>query len=157
MAYAKVVECSRWKRRGGPELMQSHDFTWEDVEMRLKELASYEGGMVMLVPESFPGRDHLVVMWQEGEYECQAHGSKGGAILIDPDVPRAFPAEGDWQHRAVPLPAVLQAAKTYYESGQLDPTLNWEEAVAGDGQQTRAPRLLRGKALQAVLRGRNRR
>ena len=157
MAYARIVQCSRWKRWGWPKLTQLRDFEWEDVETKLTELASYEGGMVMLVPECFPAGDHLVVLWQEGGYECQAHGGKGGAILIDPEAPRAFPAEGDWQHRAVPLPVVLQAAKTYYETGQLDPSLSWEEAVTGDGQQTREPRLLRGKALQAVLRGRKRR
>jgi hypothetical protein len=156
MAYATMVQCSRWKRRGGPELMQSSDFAWEDVERKLKELAGYQGGMVMLVPECFPAGDHLVVMWQEGEYECQAHGPNGGAILIDPALPRAFPADGDWPHRAVPLPAVLQAAKTYHATGELDPSLSWEEAVSGNGAQTTEPRLLRGKALQAVL-GRRRR
>ena len=157
MAYAKRLQCSRWTRRGGPELTQASDFTGEDVETKLTELGSYEGGMVLLVPESFPAGDHLVVLWEEGKYACQPHGSKGGAILIDPDVPRTFSAEDDWHHRAVPLPAVLQAAKTYYVSGQLDHSLHWEESVAENGDQTREPKVLRGRALQAALHGRKRR
>ena len=67
VAYASIVQCSGWKRQGWPKLLQSHDFTWEDVETKLKELSSYEGGTVMLVPECFPAGDHLVVLRQQGE------------------------------------------------------------------------------------------
>jgi hypothetical protein len=156
MAHAKSLQLCACTRRGAPVLKQLQELEWRDVEAAVRELSGYESGAVMLVPQSWPQGEHMVVLREEGEYECQVHGTRSGAVLIDPNVPRAFPAEGDWTHRAVPMETVLKAAKTYYTTGELDADLSWEETVSATRESGEQPRLLQGKALQAVVRPRSR-
>jgi hypothetical protein len=156
MGYVTQLQFTAWPRRGAPTLRQLTDVEWSDVEAAVRELSGYEAGTIMLVPEDWPSGEHMVVIREEGEFECQLWREGGGAVLIDSNVPRAFPDDADWEHRAVPMEAVLRAVRSYHTSGTADPELCWEEAISGESRPSQPPRLLEGRELQAVLRPRKR-
>lgn len=119
------------------------DPTWPEVERAIRALDGKVGrdpytDVAILGVEGVETPCMSVSGHWQGRYTVSAeYGGSDAFMLIDPAAPAGvrvevtFPCSirvGRSMQELVELPVVLKAAKTFVETGKMDPDLSWERA-----------------------------
>jgi hypothetical protein len=134
----KVLEVTEYPPSGhGYDTRAIPNPTWEQVEAAIRALDHYHLPFVFIgLRDECCGEDCLSVLGGPNGYSITAADEHGGWVqYCDPthtggEVPVWTSDQGYYPHEryvTYDLDLVLRVARCYSESGQLDPSVQWEE------------------------------
>jgi hypothetical protein len=112
-------------------VIKTQNPSWADVEQAIRSLdAKQRSNLGLDITED----EYMAIGGGDGVYICQVFPEM--YRLLNPAVPehskeRVSLVVGDvtdlWARECVPLQLVLKAAKRYYETGEMDESLIWDQ------------------------------
>ena len=123
-----IKELSADDYGGGGETIRKHHPAWEDVEQAVRRLDGARFTQVNLADSEDAG---LVISGGcGGRYACERMQHDDNYLLLDPTLEDDPPVRitdddeypGSW---TVDLEMALKAARVFFETAQLDPSMRW--------------------------------
>jgi hypothetical protein len=113
---------------GGSEIISIRDPSWQDVIQAIHRLDGDRFTEVNLADTDSTG---LVISGGAGRYLCERMQLENNYLLLDPSKPEELLVRimrdgdeypGNW---TVDLEMVVKAARTFFETGEIDTSLTW--------------------------------
>src|SRR6185503_14887143 len=131
--FTKLLETDEWAVRRSVDRAVTNP-TWSQVTEAITDLDGKSRTIVILSER--PESDHYMIVAGSWEDLYMVNATKDNSdfwSLVDPDgstnkrMVFVGGQDGEYEERMfVPLPQALEAARTFYETGEFDPSLNWE-------------------------------
>lgn len=131
--FTKVLQIDAWGDRSAVGATITNP-TWSQVTEAITGLNGKTRTIVMLFES--PDSDNYMIVAGSWENLYMVNATKNNYdfwSLVDPDgsmnkrIVFVGGQNGDYEERKfIPLPQALEAARTFYETGELDPSLNWK-------------------------------
>jgi Immunity protein Imm1 len=128
VTYMIIRELSADDCGGGSEIIRKQLPTWEDVERAVRRLDGTRFTQVNLADGEDTGL--LISGGHGGRYACERMQHDDNYLLLDPtladDPPLKISDDADYPGSwTVELEMALKAARVFFETGQLDPSMQW--------------------------------
>ena len=131
--FTKHLDIDQWAGRHKIDRAITNP-TWSQVSEEITSLDGESKTMVILTDR--PESDYYMIVagcWEGGYMVNATKNQLEFFSIVDPDgsttkrLVFVGGQDGDYEERMfIPLPQALEAARTFYETGEFDPTLNWE-------------------------------